>query len=225
MKKFGARKLIVINSGKYEFAEIDLSKPVHLAARNNSGKSTLVNSLQFLYIDQFNSMHFGRRSSTDSRRHYFRSPKSYIVFECATPTGNQCLLVRGLGAEQNCKFERFVFDGTFDLGDFTEDSGNGTSVVVDFDMLRARLAGRDLTKVKSGQLWEVLASKAYKTNKEFPRLGILPIREKSEYNSFRDVYVRLLALSNANAKQLRNCLLYTSPSPRDLSTSRMPSSA
>ena len=129
------------------------------------------------------------------------------MFECATPTGNQCLLVRGLGAEQNCKFERFVFDGTFDLGDFTEDSGNGTSVVVDFDMLRARLAGRDLTKVKSGQLWEVLASKAYKTNKEFPRLGILPIREKSEYNSFRDVYVRLLALSNANAKQLRNLLV------------------
>ena len=28
-----------------------------------------------------------------------------------------------------------------------------------------------------------------------------------------------------NRKSLRGCLLYTSPSPRDLSTSRMPSSA
>ena len=28
-----------------------------------------------------------------------------------------------------------------------------------------------------------------------------------------------------NTSQFRNCLLYTSPSPRDLSTSRMPSSA
>ena len=28
-----------------------------------------------------------------------------------------------------------------------------------------------------------------------------------------------------NIKDLRSCLLYTSPSPRDLSTSRMPSSA
>ena len=28
-----------------------------------------------------------------------------------------------------------------------------------------------------------------------------------------------------NARHVRNCLLYTSPSPRDLSTSRMPSSA
>ena len=32
-------------------------------------------------------------------------------------------------------------------------------------------------------------------------------------------------LANLNTIQLYNCLLYTSPSPRDLSTSRMPSSA
>ena len=30
---------------------------------------------------------------------------------------------------------------------------------------------------------------------------------------------------NASAGLIRSCLLYTSPSPRDLSTSRMPSSA
>ena len=31
--------------------------------------------------------------------------------------------------------------------------------------------------------------------------------------------------TNPRYKDLRDCLLYTSPSPRDLSTSRMPSSA
>jgi len=45
----------------------------------------------------------------------------------------------------------------------------------------------------------------------------------------RDAF-SFLALSEANGVELRNCaayicLLYTSPSPRDLSTSRMPSSA
>ena len=34
-----------------------------------------------------------------------------------------------------------------------------------------------------------------------------------------------LSYANAAALQLWDCLLYTSPSPRDLSTSRMPSSA
>ena len=35
----------------------------------------------------------------------------------------------------------------------------------------------------------------------------------------------LKTLSSYVNSQLRSCLLYTSPSPRDLSTSRMPSSA
>ena len=34
-----------------------------------------------------------------------------------------------------------------------------------------------------------------------------------------------LAIANANGRALKPCLLYTSPSPRDVEESRMPSSA
>ena len=44
----------------------------------------------------------------------------------------------------------------------------------------------------------------------------------SKEKIFREVF---LQLSDRATAQARNCLLYTSPSPRDLSTSRMPSSA
>ena len=44
---------------------------------------------------------------------------------------------------------------------------------------------------------------------------------KSEFKSLEKVHNRELRLN----KKLTACLLYTSPSPRDLSTSRMPSSA
>ena len=37
--------------------------------------------------------------------------------------------------------------------------------------------------------------------------------------------IRLYGIDAPEFKQMCNCLLYTSPSPRDLSTSRMPSSA
>ena len=41
-----------------------------------------------------------------------------------------------------------------------------------------------------------------------------------------DVGIKLSDIANANLEKLfKSCLLYTSPSPRDLSTSRMPSSA
>ena len=43
----------------------------------------------------------------------------------------------------------------------------------------------------------------------------------------QDYHLTLTALENESkyVTQYKDCLLYTSPSPRDLSTSRMPSSA
>ena len=49
---------------------------------------------------------------------------------------------------------------------------------------------------------------------------ILPRRPKMHLRCFQDS-----PRSDFQQKSWRNCLLYTSPSPRDLSTSRMPSSA
>ena len=50
----------------------------------------------------------------------------------------------------------------------------------------------------------------------------------SENNNDIDAAIKWLrekGILKAQKKQDRDCLLYTSPSPRDLSTSRMPSSA
>src|ERR1035437_9403635 len=113
MTHYGVQKLIAINSGGFVYADLDLSKPVHLVAPNNRGKTTLVNALQFLYVDDVAKMVFGRRSPEDSKRHYFGHDPSYLVFECATPSGIQCLLVRGLGHLRNFAFERYVYEREF----------------------------------------------------------------------------------------------------------------
>ena len=60
MTDFGVRRLVAINSGGYRFADIDLAGPIHLVAPNNRGKSTLVNALQFLYVDELRAMRFPR---------------------------------------------------------------------------------------------------------------------------------------------------------------------
>ena len=59
---------------------------------------------------------------------------------------------------------------------------------------------------------------------------VLMPRRRKKKRSFtveeKREFVRLLEASGKTIEeQARDCLLYTSPSPRDLSTSRMPSSA
>ena len=49
-------------------------------------------------------------------------------------------------------------------------------------------------------------------------IGLLPLSSGSRRNGGQDATRRAV-------EQISRCLLYTSPSPRDLSTSRMPSSA
>ena len=45
------------------------------------------------------------------------------------------------------------------------------------------------------------------------------------YDDEMDICPRCFKLDAKSSQQYEDCLLYTSPSPRDLSTSRMPSSA
>lgn len=203
MTDYGVRRLIAINSGNYLFADIDLSKPVHLAAPNNRGKSTLVNALQFLYIDDFTKMKFGHRSHEDTRAHYFGGDRSYLVFECLTTSGIQCMLVRGLSNLRGGQFERYVYDGQFQELDYLDDGE-----IRSFDAVRTCLADRHLAQVKSSDLWQVLAGNLPKDDgKPIPRLNILPIRRRDEYMAFRDVFVRLLSMTNVNAKMLRQLII------------------
>ena len=51
------------------------------------------------------------------------------------------------------------------------------------------------------------------------------LREEREAEKARQRADHQARLEQERVEQERNCLLYTSPSPRDLSTSRMPSSA
>jgi hypothetical protein len=202
---YGVRKLVAINSGKFSYAELDLASPVHLAAPNNRGKSTLVNALQFLYVDELRAMRFASRTQDDTRRHYFGENPSYLVFECMTPLGAKCLLVAGQGPLNSFQFSRFVYDGPFDMEVFRDDELR----LLTLDRLRPRLAGLGLAEVRPGNLWEVLGDpkSGHSGSGLLPRMNILPVRTKEEYRSFRDAFIRLLALSNVSARELRELII------------------
>ena len=75
---------------------------------------------------------------------------------------------------------------------------------------------------------EELKTKLFKTSR--PKSALI-ITEACEKGFFRlektstDQRIKNIVPSDSFIKEFNSCLLYTSPSPRDLSTSRMPSSA
>src|SRR5450631_1949773 len=121
MNVVGPTRLIFLNSGKYDYGEVELVRPLHLVGPNNVGKTSLIAALQFLYIDHQRYMHFSR-DMDDTRRYYFPDPNSYILFECLTPTGYQVVGVQGLGPLKRYDFRRFSYQGKFDIADFLDES-------------------------------------------------------------------------------------------------------
>lgn len=89
MPTYGPRRLILINAATFSYAEVDLTQPLHLVGPNNIGKTTLVNVLQVLYIDRASHMVFPGYRWAETKRHYFPGRRSYVLFECHTPTGRQ----------------------------------------------------------------------------------------------------------------------------------------
>ena len=85
-----------------------------------------------------------------------------------------------------------------------------------------RLRGNRLQSMScSGGEAALIADTAESLNVEFAPL------ESSQHDALRDALGPQVALANPldYHTYIWDCLLYTSPSPRDLSTSRMPSSA
>ena len=46
----GPQKLILIRAGRYDYAEVELSGSLQIVGLNNTGKTTLINTLQFLFL-------------------------------------------------------------------------------------------------------------------------------------------------------------------------------
>ncbi|MFH1496212.1 MAG: chromosome partitioning protein ParA, partial [Verrucomicrobiota bacterium] len=94
----GPRRLILIQSGKYDYAELDLTESFQLVGVNGLGKTALISTLQYLYLDNQRDMRFGQHTTDESRRFYFRGEASFILYECETSIGTVTLGARSLGA-------------------------------------------------------------------------------------------------------------------------------
>ena len=159
----GPHRILLLQSGVYQYADVEIDRPLHLVAANNVGKTTLIAALQFLYVDDQRQMHFSHDWSA-TRQHYFPKNNSFVLFECLTELGWRVVGARGLGPTQAYKFERFLFQGRVQREHFFDGD-----TFRPWSEIRDRIAGLGYRTLTAGELRRALEG----SHAEEP-LGLVP---------------------------------------------------
>lgn len=194
----GPLRIVLLRSGVYDYAELELHAPLHLVAANNVGKTSLISALQFLYIDDARQMHFSHDMS-ETRQHYFPDSGSFVLFECMTPTGFQVFGLRGLGPVRGFEYERFAYSGAYRREDYLDGRQPRT-----WEEVKRRLVNRDLRLMEPKHLRASLTGSG---DAKGPPLGLVPLKRSGSYESFRFLFRNLLRLSKIEQDQLKRLFI------------------
>jgi predicted nucleic acid-binding Zn-ribbon protein len=197
----GPQRLILIRSGRYEYAEVELAGALQIVGPNNTGKTTLINTLQFLYLDDRRHMDFGSYTSEQTREFYFPNQYSYILFECLGATGQCVFGWRGQSKTSGGDPERFFHAGPFAVSDFLDERNQ----VREPRDVNAGLALKQFRILKSAQEQKELLLPA--VGGEGRGLGVVALRDLDKYHHFREILKNLLTLSAITQDQMRDRLL------------------
>jgi hypothetical protein len=206
---YGPQKLILIRAGRYDYAEVELAGTLQIVGPNNTGKTTLINTLQFLYLDDRRHMDFGSYTPEQTRDYYFPNQYSYILFQFLGARGQGVLGWRGQSRAAGGEPERFIYEGPYDPADFLDEQHQ----VREPKAINTRLSGRQFAALKSAQEHRELLLQA--TRGDSRGLGLVALRDNDKYPQFRETLKNLLCLSTITQDQMRDRLLMLAGLPID----------
>jgi energy-coupling factor transporter ATP-binding protein EcfA2 len=196
----GPRKIVLIHSGRYEYAEVEIAGAVQIVGPNNTGKTTLINTLQFLYLNDLRTMDFGYKWE-QTRAFYFPSEHSYMLFECTGAQGDCVIGWRGQSKASGGEPERFSYSGPYQPDDFYDEN---RQVRPPRDV-SARLALKNFRAIRSAEEHRELLLPP--DGAGAPGLGIVALRDPDKYHQFRETLKNLLTLSAITQEQMRDRVL------------------
>ena len=205
MPTTGPTRLIFIGAAKFSYAEVDLTKPLHLVGPNNVGKTTLVNALQLLYIDKESHMSFPGYSWRETKAYYFPDRRSYVLFECMTPEGMQVVGAYGKGPAEGHDIQRFAFSGEFEKGDFLDSTEEGPTPR-EAETVKQTLGLKEFRELEARNLRAALTGIG---ESDGLNLGLIPVRDHNGYSKFRNLFKGLIRLRQLDQSALKDTLCST----------------
>ena len=202
--QYGVQRLVLLNSAGYRRAELPLDASVSLIASNNTGKTSLINALQYLLIIDKRRMDFGAHDFDTSRRFYFPNNSAYILLEATLPnSGTVVLGCVGKGVSHD--YEYFAYKGELHIEDYRLPDGGQ----VQQPQLKTHMAslGKPVFSYTSGDFAAALYGIRRRVLDQEPDLTLFKLEHPSHADAFQRVLTRTLRLDKLRSSEVKDYLL------------------
>jgi hypothetical protein len=204
MIQYGFQRLVLLNSAGYRRAELPLDAAVSLIAPNNTGKTSLINALQFLLIIDKRRMDFGAHDVDASRRFYFPHNSAYILLEVALPTtGTVVLGCVGKGVSHD--YEYFAYKGELDVDDFRLNDDAQVQQPQFKNHMGSR--GKLVFSYSSSEFAEALYGGRKNRQEHEPDFTVFKLEYARDADVFQKVLTRTLRLDRLRSAEVKDYLL------------------
>ena len=200
--EFGLQKLMLLNSAGYGHAVIPLDAPVSLVGQNNSGKTSLINAFQFLFIRNFSQMRFDSHEPSETKKFYFPTVCSYILLEMQLK--KKLVVIGCVGKDISHNYEYFSYEGSLKIEDFITEDGS----IVEESKLREHLSNRgyspDIYR-RPSDFFDALYGKG-DVVKNGTDIQLFSVKHNL-FETFQEVLVKTLNLKKLDSQDIKRFLL------------------
>jgi hypothetical protein len=202
-QQYGLTKLALLNTAGYTKCVIPLDQPVSICAPNNTGKSSVINALQFPLINDLRLTEWDGHSIEETRKFYFGSDRSFVLLEANLPEGKVVIGVAGLGPVAGYEHQFFTYHGELNLDDFFEDKK-----LLKYSKVFVNLndRGANPVELKPGELNALLTGGPTKFDSRV-NLRMVPLANNSDAPVYKEIFRKILNLHNLSAQDVKRFIL------------------
>ncbi|OWJ95916.1 hypothetical protein B6S59_08285 [Pseudomonas sp. A46] len=202
--QYGFQRLVLLGSAGYSRAELPLDGAVSLVAPNNTGKTSLINALQFLLIIDRRRMDFGAHDVDKSRRFYFPNNSAYVLLEVSLPESGTVVL-GCVGKGVSFEYEYFAYAGQLKVEEFCLPDGT----LVAQPQLASHLAthGRRVFSYSGSEFADMVYGGRNRKLVGQQDFCVFRLEHASDASVFQRVLTRTLRLDRLRSSEVKDYLL------------------
>lgn len=202
--QYGFQRLVLLGSAGYSRAELPLDGAVSLVAPNNTGKTSLINALQFLLIIDRRRMDFGSHDVEKSRRFYFPNNSAYVLLEVSLPESGTVVL-GCVGKGVSLDYEYFAYSGQLNVDEFCLPDGT----LVMQPQLASHMAthGRRVFSYSSSEFADMVYGGRNRKLNGQQDFCVFRLEHASDASVFQRVLTRTLRLDKLRSSEVKDYLL------------------